>query len=308
MAAKTLEELLGTLSGEEKKLFEKTLNDNPELKGGWLRQDDYSRKTQDLKARESEYQEAVAYRERMEPWSQEAYDRLHALEEEGVIATEPDGKIKVLYADEKKRLETELEEARRQALAGGDMDPKELDRRVQEIVKANGGATTEEVKALVASEARKMAEEAFDAKYKETEEKFNKNTIPWVAGFASANAVFAGRFERETGEPWTQERHEELLKLMSAENNYNAYQVGDKMLAPHKAKKDQEAEVNRRVQEELARRGLPGGGSEAYIPQPLEKGNLKAMMERQDGPGDVESLIRSSAVKAATELQAEGKF
>ena len=88
MAVKTFDEIYAQLSADERKVLDNAIAKEPELKNGWLRQDDYSRKQNELKSQKSEYEEAVAYKEKMEPWSQEASDRIHSLEEAGVLDPE----------------------------------------------------------------------------------------------------------------------------------------------------------------------------------------------------------------------------
>ena len=108
MAVKTFEEIYSALSAPEKTLIDNLFAKEPELKGGWLRQDDYSRKQNELKAKESEYEEAVAYKAKMEPWAEAAYERLHAAEEAGVM----DAEGKVLWTDKEAEYKRQLEEAK----------------------------------------------------------------------------------------------------------------------------------------------------------------------------------------------------
>jgi hypothetical protein len=305
MPAKTLEEVLGSLSAEERKLFDNTLSKNPELKDGWLRQDDFSRKSAELQARKAEYDEAKAYSERMAAWADQNVPVWEKLAEAGIIDKDTGDE---LWTAQKTELEKQLEEARKQAV-GGDMDPAELDKRVREIVKANGGLTPEEMKAVVASQAKTLAEEAVSQRLKEEEKKFNENTIPFVWGGAAALASSVNRYEKETGKEFTDEDTRKLFELMTERKNYDARSMMSEYMAPIKKVKDTEVEIQRRVQEELAKRGggMPGGGHEPYIPQPEEKGNLQKMLERSAGEGDFENVIAAQAVKAAQELRAAGK-
>jgi hypothetical protein len=313
MAVKTLAEVLAGLSGPEKELFEKTLKANPELADGWTRQDDYSRKMNDLKAKEAEYEEAKSYNDRMKTWADVNVPRWEDLEEKGYINKETGEET---VTERLTTLNKELEEAKKQALAGGEMDPAELDRRVQEIVKNAGVLTKEEYAAVAREEAAKLAKEQIDTRFTAEEEKFNKNTIPFVTGFATATAIFANKFTSETGQEWDVEKQKELFEMMGKENNFDAYKVGPKMLERYKSAKqltDQGEEVkrlreeNERLKAGRAGGGLPGGGDEPYIPQPPGKGNIAKMMERQENAPDFESLIMNQARKGAVELAAEGK-
>lgn len=298
MAAKTLDELLGSLSADEKKILEITLTKNPELKAGWMAQDDYSRKTQALADDRKKLQDKIEHADKLEAWGEVNVPRYNQLIESGLL----DDQGNELWTAQKTALETELEAARKAAV-GGEMDPAELDKRVREIVKANGGVTPEELKALIATEATKLAEEKINSRFSEEETKFNEKTIPFVAGFSSGVAVVASKYERETSKPWTADTAKELFALMTEKKNFDPYAMGEEFLKPHKAIKDTEAEIQRRVQEELSKRTAPGGGNETYIPQSQEKGNLLKMMERSAGEVDFESLIMSQAAKAGEELR-----
>ena len=307
MAVKTFEEIYSALSAQEKTLIDNLFAKEPELKGGWLRQDDYSRKQNELKSKQTEYEEAVAYKAKMEPWSQEAYDRLHALEEAGVL--DPEGKV--LWTDQKAELERQLEAAK----LGGEMDPKQLDElvtaKVKEIAKNAGGLTREEASALYATETKKAVEDGFTAR----EAKFNSETIPFIAGFAGANAVVAMRYEKESGEKWTPEKQQDFYKMMSAEGKFDPYALEDKLMEPVKAKKQREADIEAEVQKRLADRGMPAGGHERFIPQQFG-GDAKGLLQKalddsaggEKGPVDVRDLVQAGVVEGAKELQAAGKF
>ncbi len=307
MAVKTFDEIYSSLSADEKKLLDNVIAKEPELKGGWLRQDDYSRKQNELKSKETVYEEAVAYKAKMEPWSQEAYDRLHALEEAGVL----DSEGKVLWTDQKAELERQIEAAK---ALGGDMDPKQLDelvtKKVQEIAKQAGGLTREEATALYAAETKKAVEDGFTAR----EAKFNSETIPFVAGFAAANGVVALRYEKESGEKWTPDKQKEFFEMMSKENKFDPYALEDKLMEPVKAKKQREADIEAEVNKRLADRGMPAGGGERFIPQQFG-GDAKGLLQKalddsagsDKGPVDVRDLVQAGVVEGAKELIQAGK-
>jgi hypothetical protein len=312
MAVKTFEEIYSALSAQEKTLIDNLFAKEPELKGGWLRQDDYSRKQNELKSKEAVYEEAVAYKAKTEPWTEMAYDRIHNLEEAGVIA--PDGTV--LWTDQKAQLEQQLEAAK---ALGGDMDPKVLDdlvtAKVKEIAKNAGGLTREEATALYAKESKDLVEAGF----KEREAKFNAETIPFVAGFSAGVAVLASRYEQESGEKWTAEKQKELYKLMSDEQNFDAFKVEEKFLAPIREKsadkKKREADIEAEVSKRLADRGMPGGGGERYIPQ-APGGDARGLLQKaledsagssDKGPVDVRDLVQAGVVEGARELIEAGK-
>jgi hypothetical protein len=305
MAIKTFEEIYASLSADEKKLLDNTFAKHDGLKEGWLRQDDYSRKMNAIKAQETEFEEAKAYSSKMKDWADRNVPKWEALVEKGIIDSETGDE---LWTAQKTELERQLDEAKKAAV-GGDMDPAELDKRVREIVKANGGVTPDELKALVASEAKKLAEETFESQWKTKESDFNTKTIPFIAGFSAATAVVANKYEKETGEAWTAEKQKELFDAMAKEQNFDPFVVGEKLLVPVREKKRIEQEIEDRAQKRVQElRGMPGGGEEGFIPQSGPKGALQLALERSaEANGDFESMIKAQTVKAAKELVAEGK-
>jgi hypothetical protein len=313
MAVKTFEELVAglQLSADEKKVFDNALAKEPELKKGWLRQDEFSREMNEISSKKKRLTELEEYQARMKPWSDTTYAKLAELKEKGVFDVDTGEE---LWTAQKADLERQIAAA---AVAGGDMDPKELEKRVKEIVTASGGVTKDELNALVQSEARKLAKEEFGNEWKARETDFNTKTIPMVAGFSAATAVMAAKYEKEAGEPWTAEKQKELFDLMGKENNFDPFVVGEKMLAPVRDKKAREAEINaeadKRYKQRIAEMGMPGGGGEDYIPQgdggARPMGALQAALKASgDANGDIDQLIRSKAVEAATALKGEGKF
>lgn len=311
MAVQTWEDILASaqLSAEERRLIDNTLQKVPALKEGWLRQDDYSRKMTDLSKQRTETEALKGEYERWVAWADEKVPIWEKLVEKGAV----DDNGNLLWPTEKERLEADLKLAREQALAGGDMDPKELERRIQEVVRANGGVTREEYAALAASEAKKMATEAVESKYKEFETGFNERTIPFVAGFSTAMAVQAARYEKETGKEFTAEVQKEYFDLMAKEKNFDPYAIGKKYLEPIVSKKTTEAEIERLANERAEkiirdRGGLPGTGGEGYIPQDGGQGSLQKMLEmsKEAGSMDVETRLDQAVTQAAKEMRMAG--
>ena len=317
MAVKDFDQIYSSLSADEKKILDNLFAKEPELKGGWLRQDDYSRKQNELKSKQTEYEEAVTYKAKMEPWAGKVYSTLEGAAEKGWFDLETGEEH---FTDKYTELEQQLEAAR----LGGDMDPKQLDDLVTAKVKAiasaaGGGLTKEEVTALYQAESKKLVEAGFA----EREAKFNAETIPFVAGFSAGVAVLASRYEQESGEKWNPEKQKELFALMSTEQNFDALKVEDKFMAPIREKKKSEADIEKRAQERadaiLKERGIstgmPGGGGERFIPQP-PGGDAKGLLQKalddsaggDNGPKDVRDLVQAAVVEGATELITAGKF
>src|ERR1700761_3797484 len=139
MAAQTWEEIVAEarLSADEQKLLDNIVKRVPEFKEGRLRQADYSRQSLDLQKQKKEAEEAIAYSQRMKAWADEKVPVWESAVEKGLVDEEGN----FVWLQEKERLAKELNDARAAAVGGTDMDPAELTRRVEEIVKANGGVT-----------------------------------------------------------------------------------------------------------------------------------------------------------------------
>lgn len=312
MAVQTWEEILAAahLSGDERKLIDNIVQKVPEFKDGRLRQADYDRNIQKLKAQEGEYKEALTYNEKMKAWADEKVPIWESLVAAGAI----DEESKPLWPEEKARLAKELEDARKAAV-GGDMDPAELDKRVKEIVAQSGmSLSAEQYRNLYASEGKKLVEETVDAKYKEFEKNFNEKTIPFTTGFATSMAIMAGKYEKETGKEFTDEDQKAVFDLMSKEGDFNPRTAVTKYMKPVVDEKKTASEIERLAQERAdkiiaERGGMPGGGSEGHFPTGEARGSLQRMLEEsKPGEGDVESLVMAASRTAAAELRSSGKF
>jgi len=301
MPVKTLEEVTAQLSAEEKALLDKTFAKHPELKDGWLRQDEFSRRMTEFQTKEKDFEKEKTRNETLEAWAEVNIPKYDALVEKGIIGE--DGTE--LWSEQKAELERQLEAAK---LAGGEMDAAELDRRVKQIVKDAGvSLSREEMAALIANEGKKLAQETFKEEWAERETKFNEQTIPFVAGFAAANSLAAAKYTRETGKDWTADVQKDFYAAMSAKKNFDPFAVIDEFIAPIKTAKTQEetaAELERLRKENERLRTMPGGGMEDFIPQESQKGALQMMLEKSaEAGGDVEALVQAGIVKSAKELQ-----
>lgn len=306
MAVKTFEDIYGSLSADQKKLLDNTFSEHPELKEGWLRQDDYSRNMTEMKAKESTYKEAVDYKEKMEPWAESAYERIKRLEEAGVV----DNEGNVLWEAQKAELERQLNEAKNGL--GGDMDPAELEKRVKAIVKESGlNLTKEEIAAVAASQMKTLAEETFKSQWATKETEFNTKTIPFVSGFATSLALAASKFEKETGRDFTDDDQKAVYDLMSKTQNFNPRKAVEEYMKPLLEESKKDAEIKRLSTElEAAKRGMPGGGNESFIPHDEAKSGLRLLMEQGSTSGtpaptdDFEASIMQGAAQGAAELRA----
>jgi hypothetical protein len=311
VAAQTWEEIVAEarLSAEEQKVLDNIVKRVPEFKEGRLRQADYSRQSLEVQKQKKEAEEAIAYSQKMRAWADEKVPIWEQAVADG--AFDKDGTA--LWKKEQERLNKELQDAKAAAVAGADMDPAELTKRVEEIVRANGGVTKAEFQALMASEAAKIADERVEAKYKQFQDEFNTKTIPFNMGMSAANALAALDYERVTGEKFTADKQKELFGLMNKENNFDPRAVMEVMLEPVRKQKETEAEIEKRVKARLEEERKQRGYTEdqPYIPIPgvnQPKGSLQAMLDASAEEGDVESKIMAAGKKAAAELRNEGKY
>lgn len=265
----------------------------------------------DLKAKETAAEtklaEAEAERVKQDAWADRTIPVWESLVAKGIV--NDDGEE--LWTAKDAEYQRQLTEARAAVLAGGDMKQEDVEKAVADIVKKAGGATREEVAALIASESKKITEEAFDAKYKKLENTFNSETIPFVTSFAASAAIVANRYERETGEKWTEDKQQEMYSLMNAKKEFNPFKVEEEMMKPFRDKKATDAEVEKRVQERLKTQRAEQGGDEDYIPQNKPKGALQQMLEesagKKDEQVDTTGLIMAKAREAGHQLREEGK-
>lgn len=308
MAVVTFDEMYSQLSADEKKVFDSAIAKNPELKDGWLRRDDYSRKTAELATERKKFESDLDYAQRMKVWAEDAVPRYDALKAAGII--DDDGNE--LWTTQKTKYEEDLKAARAAAVGGEDMKPEELEKRVRDIIKDAGGSLTrEEIKALYEAEGRKTAKAVYEEEWKAKEADFNTKTIPFVSGFSAGVAVVASRYERETGEKWTVDKQKELFDMMSAKNNFDPFALEEDLLKPYKAKKAEDERVEARARElaKTMRSGMPGEGDGEFFPSPgpESKGALQLALDRSGEGGDFESMIKARAVEGAKALQSEGK-
>lgn len=299
------------LSADERKLLDNILAKNKDLRDGWERQGEFSKKLNEVNARKKEYDDAVEYNVRMKAWADEKLPLWEQAQAAGVI--DEDGRP--AWRDKQAGYEKEIADLKAQSV-GGDVDPVELQKRVTAIVKEAGALTREEIQAVANAEARKMTEEVVNSRFATMERDFNTKTIPYLGGFAAQLSTSAHKYERETGKEWDEEAENEFAKFMNKEEDYKPRSAMEKFLKPIREKKVAEADLEKRAEaraQEIIRQrgGMPGSGGEPYIPQDdnaTSMGSLKMMLKQSESePMDVESMAAIAAQAAAKELRAEGK-
>lgn len=191
------------------------------------------------------------------------------------------------------------------------MKPEDVRAEVEKIVKEAGGATKQEIEALIADRSKAATVAAFDERYKTLESDFNSKTIPFVTSFSASAAIVAANYVRETGEKWTREKQEEMYNLMNSKKNFDPFAIEEEMLKPHREKKRVDEEIERRVQEKLQARRAEQGGYDDDIPQGKPLGALQRMLQesgsKESGVADSGGLVAQAARDAAAALRAEGK-
>lgn len=303
------------LSADERKLLDNILSkpENKELRDGWERQGDYSRKTAALAAERQKYETAIEYNDRMKQWA----DTHVPLYDEALEAGMFDEDGKPVWKAKTEEYERQIADLKTQSV-GGEVDAAELQKRVTAIVKEAGALTRDEVNNLIASETVKLARETVTGEYEKQKKDFNEKTIPYLVGFGAQYNGATSKYERETGEEWTEEKDNEFASFMNKEQDWKPRSAMAKFMAPHLEKKTRQAEIEaaaeKRAQELIRQRGgMPGAGGEAYIPQDGDKepgmGSLARMLKASEGePMDTEAAAQIAAKQAAQELRSEGKW
>jgi hypothetical protein len=307
--AQTWEEILqeARLSADESKLLDNIVKRVPEFKDGRMRQADYSRAQTELQKKQREYDEAIQLKGQVQEWWEEKKPIWQGLIDAGAI----DEDSQPIWPKERERLKKELEDAKKAAVAGADVDPAELDKRIRDIVKSNGGVTQDELNALVKSEAAKLAAETFDSKYTEVKKEMNEKTIPFITGFSVEMNLAVQKYQKETGEEWTTDKTKEVFQYMTKENNFNPIDAVAKWSEPVVKEKKAEADRERWYQERKAKEDAERGDrthSDTFLDQDFsggpKKGAIAAMLEESKDGDDIESAVFAAGRRAAAELRA----
>ena len=196
------------------------------------------------------------------------------------------------------------------------MDAAELDKRVKEIVAQSGlSLNAEQYRNLYASEGKKLVEETINAKYTEFEKNFNEKTIPFTTGFATSMAIMAGKYEKETGKEFTDEDQKAVFDLMSRRSRTSIpgrlwRSTWNRPSAKRRRKRKLSGWLQERADKIIAERGgLPGGGSEGFIPDGPKQGqSAKDVGRERSSEGDVESLAMAAGTKGGSRIATDGKF
>lgn len=307
---KDLEALLEGFTPEETTLFDNLLTKQytaakakdpnaPTLQEGWLRQQEFDKRSNEWKTKLTEAEKLAAARQRWfeenKPIHDNALKNARELEEK-------------YEAAEKQRveLETRLQEAltRRAAEGGEQVDPAELAALVQAETKKYGFLTKSEMDAIIDTKAAQLAKDEAtrisDERITAAEKRLWSETFPQMANHAADIAEIAYDHKVEFGEPFDREKFTALL----AERKITDFKEGYKQfVAPRREevlfKKKVEDEVKQRVSAMAANGGMqaPPGG-----PAPL--GALQMKIQKDQAA----TTLSAASAAAAAELRAEGSF
>lgn len=290
--AKELEELLGTLENEEDRKSARSLLEKYEpLRGGYLRQNDYDRKMNEVKTqREQEQDQIKKYKENSERWQKWSEENVpkhtHLLTE---------------YEKVQARNQ-ELEEAAKKAAAaagngaGGDgaVNEEELQRKIEERIGKRGYLTNQEVMKIATEEAQKLANQE--------REKFMKETLPSILDYDQTLFELTLRHRDEFGAMLDRKTFSKFVAEGKFDDLYKAY---DQFTAEKKNEKWKEDERKKIEADLKSKMHFPATGA----PPAPELGVIEARKAKViTVPEDSKIGDNAAAYAAAQELRSEGKW
>jgi len=165
--------------------------------------------------------------------------------------------------------------------------------------------TQEKLNELIAAEATKITT-TVDTKIGEASNKFFKETVPAIARWTTQMTRAVIKYQNEFGKELDDAEFGKFMADNSITDPGEAYQ---RFTEPARRQKEVDELVNKRVQEELSKRTLPGVSSGEGFG---EKSFLQLRVEGEKSPvvyaPDSELGDRSTANAAAKELREEGRF
>jgi hypothetical protein len=297
--SQALEEYLGKLGEDTQKILRPIVEQNPELGEGWLRQDDYSRKSAELQTKSAEAEKGLAKAAEWKNWwdeSKPAYDKTlsenQRLREENAAAVAS-----------QKTLNDRLERALKD---GGDVDPELLkanvNTRIDEEFRTRGFVTQDKLKEIVATESKALFDNALKTTLDTERKTFMEQTLPATVYFNQTLMDIREEYKDEFGERLDRSA---LSKFMEEQKVTDPRKAYDQWIAPRRtelqAKKAREEGIAEGRKDALSKMNLPGSG---VTPQP-DIGHMEARFRAASA---VPTTTREGAAAAAAELVAEGKF
>lgn len=276
----------------QRTLIEKNAKFAQELKDGRLRQSDYSKFMNEKKSE-------LEYAGKMRTWADENVPKHTQLVKDYETLD-----------NTRKTLEQQVNDYREQVtkFQSGELNVDEaaLDARVEQRVKALGYVTRADMDAIVKQEATKLAKEESLSAVKEATTKFLTET--WPAAQAINSAIIMKSFEhlQEFGKPLNDDDLKGISAMMTERNIVDPRKAYDEWISPKRNEVKVNAEVERRVAEEVSKRaGFPGvSGVPTSEMGPMQQKAAGVLPELPGGVlGD-----NSAAMAAAKEFRSEGKY
>jgi hypothetical protein len=290
--SKALEEMLALIEDpKDREQQRELLEKHPVLRErneGYLRQSDYDRKMNEAKDERAREQEALTNaRAKAEKWQKWADDNV--------------GKHEVLLKEHEKLVgrTKELEDLVAKAAeggggtGGGEINEAQLMAKVQAEIAKRGYVSQADLPKVVKEEANKIMEAERTA--------FFKDTLPASMEFGMKMQDFSYDYREEFGKKFDRIAFSKFVtekKISDLDEAYKMF-VGDM-----RTEKKIVEETDKRVKEEMSKKGLPGSGA---APAPELMGHMEA---RRRGNGDglpADATLSAASMAAAAELRQEGK-
>lgn len=281
-----LEELLKTLPVDVQAQQRAILEKHPALGEGWLRQQDYSQKLNEISDRKKVYDEHDEWYKRNRP----IYDQLrtdYQSSQERITALEAEVQAKA----------TELAAARAAGGEGGG-DPQAVAKAVMDSLQG---------KIPTQSELSKMIEDMTKKQADAAREAFFKNDVPSVLAFQTAMNDVQWRYRDEFGKSMDRIEFAKFMKDNALADPIDAYDKYTAKAREERKLAEARAEGKAEGRKEATAEFVPGSTG------PQSPGHLQLRIsEKKAGDPlfaqDIELGDTSAANAAAAELRAEGKF
>lgn len=249
MAKNSFEDLLATVKSEYREAIEAAAKEYPELKAGWLRQADYSRKM-------DEHRDLLEYAKQQKAWYEENMVQF----EDGSVMTKRE-----------LELQRQLEEAKANAGKGDEMTAEQLRQQMEAAFAAKGFVDKETLQKEGSGLVTTLSE-IVEARLKEVQQ-------------AAVNAAYIGgqfaqvalKHEKEFGEVPSQD---DLFKFASEKGINNLNDAYEQWVAPLRKEREitaHKAEIEAARAEERAKTLQEVGMQSNSMPDDHSGANMTAM-------------------------------
>jgi len=293
-----LKPFLEGIPADQVTIFDNLLTKTPDLstrlKEGVLRQSDYDRK---MNASKADVEAAKKRAKELEDW----YAENEPIHKSTLADYE-----KVEKSNKELQERLRLAEAARQSSGGDEVNAAELELKVKEQIEKFGYVSRADMDAIIATEAKKMAETEVKTSIAEATKDFWSKTFPAAATAQADIAEVVYDWKAEFGENIDRAKLDEIMKQRSL----TSFKDGAAALAePIRSKR----EFDKKVKEEalVIASGMTGGGMAGGAGgAPVPMGAVQMRMQRDAKAAEAAGISNSklAAVEAAQELRAAGKF